>query len=196
MIRILTFIALAACSFVALAEQTSDDVIDIATVQLTDVANYRPYSELLSSAGQPSSEQLELAAEQGFERVIYLAFTDNDTAIEHEDSTVIKLGMQYVHIPVDFRNPTVADFQIFARVMQNGKDMKTLVHCQVNFRASAFSFLYRVIFLDVPIRDAKADLDSVWATNETWFRFIRSVLEEYDRSHECDGCDWGEHEFL
>jgi len=44
--------------------------------------------------------------------------------------------------------------------------------------------------------DAKKDLDSVWTPDETWFRFLRSVLEDYGRSHECAGCDWGEHEFI
>lgn len=168
----------------------------VAAADLSDVSNYRQYSGLLASSGQPSNEHLELAAEQGFKRIVYLAFTDNDTAIEHEDSTVKKLGMDYVHIPIDFRNPTVDDFRIFATVMQQRESAKTLVHCQVNFRASTFSFLYRAIFLDVPILEAKDALDSVWAPNETWFRFIRSVFEDYDLTHACEGCDWGEHEFI
>jgi protein tyrosine phosphatase (PTP) superfamily phosphohydrolase (DUF442 family) len=180
---ILTFMALTAIS----SAQATD---------LSDVSNYRQYSDLLSSSGQPSNEQLEQAAEQGFERVIYLAFTDNDSAIEHEDSTVKTLGMDYVHIPVDFRNPTVDDFKTFATVMQQRKTAKTLVHCQVNFRASTFSFLYRTIFLEVPTLEAKDALDGVWAPNETWFRFIRSVFEDYEMTHACEGCDWGEHEFI
>jgi hypothetical protein len=104
--------------------------------------------------------------------------------------------MEYVHIPIDFRNPTVSDFRLFARVMQQQSKAKTLVHCQVNFRASTFSFLYRVIFLNDSIVAAKADLDGVWVANEDWFRFIRSVLRDYGQTHECDDCDWGEHEFI
>lgn len=163
---------------------------------LSDIDNFRQYSDSLSSSGQPSAAQLELVAEHGYERVVYLAYTDNETAIDHEDSIVKQLGMEYIHIPIDFHRPTVNDFKAFVNIMQRGDGTKTLVHCQVNFRASTFSFLYRVIVQDVPILKAKNDLDSVWSPNEIWFRFIRSVLESYELTEKCDGCDWGEHEFI
>ena len=164
--------------------------------ELSDISNYRQYSESFSSSGQPTALQLEKIQEQGFERVIYLAFTDDDTAIEDEDREVKQLDMDYVHIPVDWENPTLADFQTFAGVMGNENTVKTLLHCQVNFRASTFSFLYRVAIQGVALLDAKDDLDSVWAPNETWFRFIRTVLDEYGLSPECKGCDWGSNEFI
>lgn len=164
--------------------------------ELADASNYRQYSESFASAGQPSAAQLKDAAELGFERVIYLAFADDHTAIDNEDSVVKDLGMEYIHIPVDFGNPTVNDFRIFERVMERENAPKTLLHCQVNFRASTFGFLYRTIILQVPMLDAKEDLDSVWVPNETWFRFIRSVFDDYGMSHTCDGCDWGENEFI
>lgn len=180
---VFVFIALAACPL------TSAD-------ELSDISNYRQYSELFSSSGQPTVLQLEKIEQQGFERVIYLAFTDNDTAIEDEDRVVKQLGMDYVHIPVDWENPTLADFKTFADVMGNENAVKTLLHCQVNFRASSFSFLYRVAVQGVPVLDAKDDLDGVWAPNETWFRFIRSVLNDYGLSPTCKGCDWGSNEFI
>jgi protein tyrosine phosphatase (PTP) superfamily phosphohydrolase (DUF442 family) len=164
--------------------------------ELSDISNYRQYSELFSSAGQPTALQLEKVEQQGFERVIYLAFTDDHTAIEDEDRVVKQLGMDYVHIPVDWENPTLADFKTFADVMGNENTVKTFLHCQVNFRASSFSFLYRVAIQSAPVLDAKEDLDSVWAPNETWFRFIRTVLADYNLSPACKGCDWGSNEFI
>ena len=164
--------------------------------ELSDISNYRQYSELFSSSGQPTALQLEKAEQQGFERVIYLAFTDNDTAIDDEDRVVKQLGMDYVHIPVDWEKPTLADFKTFADVMGSENEVKTLLHCQVNFRASSFSFLYRVAVQGVPLLDAKNDLDGVWAPNETWFRFIRTVLDDYGLTPACKGCDWGSNEFI
>jgi protein tyrosine phosphatase (PTP) superfamily phosphohydrolase (DUF442 family) len=181
--NILVVIALAACSVGNAAE-------------LSDASNYRQYNELLSSSGQPSGEQLQQAAEEGFERIVYLAFTDNDTAIEHEDRIVKSLGMDYVHIPIDFQNPTLEDFRTFVGAMEPERPVKTLVHCQVNFRASTVSFLYRVIYLDAPVAKAKTDLDNVWSLNETWFRFLRSTLKRYGKTHTCEACDWGEYDFV
>jgi len=74
--------------------------------------------------------------------------------------------------------------------MQRNPDKKTLLHCQVNFRASSFSFLYRVLYQDVPMDDAKADLDTVWAPNETWKALIFSILQENGKSPDCDFCTW------
>ncbi len=163
---------------------------------LDEIPNYRQYSDTFASSGQPDEKQLKAAANSGVKRVIYLAFTDNETAIEHEDRTVKKLGMEYIHIAVDFMAPTLDDFQQFASVMQQAPNRNTLLHCQVNFRASSFSLLYRVIYLDVPVLEAKEAFDSVWQPNEVWFRFIQSVLKHYDIEHACEGCDWGVNEFI
>jgi protein tyrosine phosphatase (PTP) superfamily phosphohydrolase (DUF442 family) len=163
---------------------------------LAEITNYRQYSDTFASSGQPDVTQLKAAADSGVKRVIYLAFTDDETAIEHEDRSVKKLGMEYIHIPVDFMAPTLTDFQQFASVMQQAPDTNTLLHCQVNFRASSFSLLYRVIYLDVPVVEAKEAFDSVWQPNEVWFRFIQAVLRHYEIDPACEGCDWGVNEFF
>jgi protein tyrosine phosphatase (PTP) superfamily phosphohydrolase (DUF442 family) len=163
--------------------------------ELTDISNFRQYNPTFASSGQPTTEQLKLVADNGVQRVIYLAFTDNETAIEDEDRTVKSLGMEYVHIPVNFDNPTLSDFQHFAAVMQSSPEMKTLLHCQINLRASTFSFLYRVIHLKVPMENAIQDLQGVWAPNEAWYLFTKRVLSHHGFDADCDGCDWGASEF-
>ena len=168
----------------------------VSAADLTEAPNYRAYSETFSSSGQPDAAQLAHAAELGFERVIYLSFAGDSTALDGEDGIVVENGMRYVQLPVDWNAPEVDDFRTFAAIMQAQPDTKTLVHCQVNFRASTFSFLYRVAVLGESITDAKPALDSVWNPNETWFRFIRDTLESYGIPAQCDACDWGENEFV
>ena len=167
----------------------------LATGDLSEIINYREYSPQFSSSGQPTAEQLKAVSEAGFKRVIYLAFSDNHTAIETEDRVVKKLGMDYVHIPVDFENPTLEDFEDFAAVINRDKAKRTLLHCQINLRASTFSFLYRVIYAGVPMAVAKQDLDAIWVPDKIWYKFIVDVLKQHGMSQECDECDWGENEF-
>jgi len=162
---------------------------------LTDISNFRQYSDQFASSGQPSIEDLTSVKDAGFERIVYLAFSDDSTAIDAEDRRVKKHGMRYVHIPVDFNKPELEEFQTFLHLMQAEPDTKTLLHCQINLRASTFSLLYRVIALGVPLGEAKQVFDSVWQPNETWYRFIVTVLDHYNMSHECDECDWGELDF-
>ena len=158
--------------------------------ELSEISNYREYSAAFSSSGQPSKEQLQLLKDEGFERIVYIAFSNNGNAFADEDVVVKELGMDYVHIPVIWDQPTTSDFYAFAGSMQREPDRKTLLHCQVNYRASAFSFLYRVLYEDVPVTQAKADMNSVWQPHETWHHLLFEVLEENGKSPDCAGCSW------
>lgn len=157
---------------------------------LEKIVNFRQYSENFASSGQPSAEQFAAIAEQGFERIVYIAFTNNQNALPDADQVVKGLGMEYMHVPVTFDNPLPDDFYAFSDSMQRNTDKKTLLHCQVNARATAFSFLYRVIHEDVSISDAKADMNTVWQPNEVWRDFIFEVLAQNDISPDCEDCDW------
>jgi hypothetical protein len=64
------------------------------------------------------------------------------------------------------------------------------LHCQVNYRASVFSFLYRVIYLGVDMKEAKSDMNSIWKSNETWTKFIFQILEMNKIDPACDQCTW------
>lgn len=161
-----------------------------AQADVKDINNFRQYSESFASSGQPSEQQLREAAEAGFERIVYIAYSDQDKSLANQDRLVKKLGMEYIHIPVEWSMPTKNDFYLFAGAMQRSSDKKTLLHCQLNYRASAFGFLYRVLYEDVPVARAKHDMNSVWIPNETWRDLIFEVLEENNVSPECDGCDW------
>ena len=157
---------------------------------LAAITNFRQYSESFASAGQPTREQFQTLKDQGFERIVYIAFTNNPNAVPDEDQIVKGLGMEYMHVPVDFGNPLPDDFYAFADSMQRNTGKKTLLHCQVNARATAFSFLYRVIYEDVPVEQAKADMNTVWQPNEVWRDFIFEVLAQNDIDPQCDSCDW------
>lgn len=178
-----TFALAGACVGSALAVEATDPA-------LADIVNFRQYSPTFASSGQPTKEQFSAIAENGFERIVYIAFTNNMNALPDADQVVKGLGMEYMHIPVTWDNPLPSDFYAFADSLQRDTDKKTLLHCQVNARATAFSFLYRVIFEGVDMAEAKADMNTVWQPNETWRDFIFAVLAENDLSAECEGCDW------
>ncbi|MDA9297013.1 protein tyrosine phosphatase family protein [Gammaproteobacteria bacterium] len=157
---------------------------------LADITNFRQYSATFASSGQPTKDQFSAIAENGFERIVYIAFTNNANALPDADQVVKGLGMEYMHIPVTWDNPLPSDFYAFADSLRRDTDKKTLLHCQVNARATAFSFLYRVIYEGVSIAEAKADMNTVWQPNETWRDLIFAVLAENGMSSECEECDW------
>jgi len=157
---------------------------------IEEIKNYREYSADFSSAGQPGREQFELLKNEGFERVVYIAFANSKGAIPDEDQVVKGLGMHYAQIPVIWDAPNKADFDAFAAVMQSAPDKRTLLHCQANYRATVFAFLYRVLYLDVPLAEAKSAMNTVWEPDGVWRDLIFEVLQDNGISPRCEGCDW------
>ena len=136
------------------------------------------YSPSLTTAGQPTAAELPLIASSGFDRVIFLAFTNHPKAVAHEDDIVRDQGLQFIHIPVEWESPSPADFAAFAAVMQTFGSGRTLVHCEVNFRASVFGFLYQVLYEGADVDEAMSLMQSVWIPNETWEAFIVRVMSD------------------
>src|SRR5688572_2457834 len=73
--------------------------------KLTSIFNYLPITDALITAGQPTEAQLAAVKAAGFSRVINLAPHGMENSLANEAGTVANLGMDYVHIPVDFKNP-------------------------------------------------------------------------------------------
>ena len=117
-----------------------------------------------------------MVREAGFEVVINLALPTSDNALPNEGSVVTVLGMCYVHIPINFKAPTVRNFRDFCRVMETFADRPVFIHCAANMRVSAFVFLSRVLHQGVPRSDAERDLHAIWQPDEVWSRFIENQL--------------------
>jgi protein tyrosine phosphatase (PTP) superfamily phosphohydrolase (DUF442 family) len=142
--------------------------------------NYVAATERLHTAGQPDAATLATLAEQGFELVVNLAPPNNQGAVPDEGKLVAEDGPTYVNIPVSWQQPTYEDFALFAAVMNGARDRKVLVHCQLNMRASAFTFLYRVIHEDVPPEQAMQALRAVWIPRDQWATFTAEVLAKHN----------------
>ena len=136
------------------------------------------YSPSLTTSGQPTEAELALIAAAGYDRVIFLAFTNHPKAVAHEDDIARGLGLQFIHIPVEWDSPSPADFAAFAAVMQSHGSSRTLVHCEVNFRASVFGFLYQVLHEGADLDEALSQMQSIWVPNDTWEAFIVSVMSD------------------
>lgn len=138
---------------------------DAPQIGLLELYNYYEYSPALLSAGQPRREQFPAIAKAGVEAVINLAPVTDPGALADEAEVVAKLGMGYVHIPVNWDHPPRADYASFLAAMEKFRGQRVLVHCYAGARASAFVFLYRVLELDADRRAAHTTLEAIWANN-------------------------------
>lgn len=91
----------------------------------------------ITTAAQPSAEQLAAAAQSGFKVVIDLRGAGEDRGMPDEKATVETLGMSYVALPVEgaagvtYANATALD-KLLA-----GVEGPVLIHCASGNRAGA-----------------------------------------------------------
>ena len=136
------------------------------------IRNFIDVSPNLSTAGQPSEDQLRELARAGFEVVINLGLLDPRYCLANEQGLVESLGMGYRHIPVDFTAPQSRDLEDFFTVMDASHDKKVFVHCAANYRVSSFVGLYGQTRLGWSADQADAHIRRVWEPNDTWTSFI------------------------
>ena len=140
--------------------------------RVEDIYNYLDIEGLYATSGQPSEAQLRLIGDEGYEVVVNLAPQSKlENSVVEEAEILRDAGLEYVHIPVDFKDPTEQDFQSFVKTVSDGR--KVWVHCAANMRVSAFTYRYRTQVLGEDEARAGADLRRIWEPMGVWSEFIK-----------------------
>lgn len=141
---------------------------------LEKIYNYRKIPGLYSTSGQPDERQLEQIVSSGFDQIINLAPKSVlENAVVNEAEILEQLGARYTHLPIDFTDPTDADFDRFVELVGDAPADRLWVHCAANMRVSAFTYRYRRDVLGEDEAQARTDLLSIWEPTGPWKRFLR-----------------------
>jgi uncharacterized protein (TIGR01244 family) len=144
---------------------------------LSAIHNYRAVDDRLGTSGQPTEAQLADVARAGFASVINLALHDDPRySLADEAGTVRSLGLDYVHIPVQFAAPKQSELQAFFEAMDARTGEKVWVHCAANYRVTVFLGLYRMIRQGWPRERAFELMNGLWKPNDVWAAFIEEAL--------------------
>jgi protein tyrosine phosphatase (PTP) superfamily phosphohydrolase (DUF442 family) len=93
------------------------------------IYNWRRLDDRITTSGQPTEAQLADIHALGVRHIINLGLHSHEKALPDEAASVSRLGMTYIHIPVDFQSPTDGDFARFCSAMEQFKDVPVHVHC-------------------------------------------------------------------
>jgi protein tyrosine phosphatase (PTP) superfamily phosphohydrolase (DUF442 family) len=145
---------------------------------IEEIYNFVPLNDKMLTGGQPTVDQLEAAALTGVQVVINLATKTSYNAIPNEGQIVESLGMEYLHIPVQWDSPKKVVLDYFMDVLDARSDKKVLIHCAANMRVSAFIALYRVVRLGWNRDKAFGEVRRIWNPDNypAWKRLIQEVL--------------------
>jgi len=142
---------------------------------LTHILNWRRVNARLTTSGQPNADQLAEIQSLGVTHVINLGLGHGEGALDDEAEIAAALGVIYIHIPVDFENPTDQDFEDFKTALESVPDAQVHVHCIYNARVSAFIYRYAQADNDIAEKKAFELMDSIWRPGADWAVFIGNL---------------------
>ena len=148
-----------------------------------EIFNFIEIDPSTGTAGQPTEAQFGELREAGYEAVVNLAPDGLDTSLPDEAALVRGLGMEYHHIPVPWTEPSRAQLDQFAALMDRLAGRRVLIHCQGNYRVTAFYALYATSRLGWSADQADVLINRIWTSHpgfemdETWRGFIAEARE-------------------
>lgn len=141
------------------------------------VLNYIPINNNLTTSGQPTPQEFEAIALDKYEIVINLALCTSTNALKDENKLVTELGMTYIHIPVDFEEPSVEHLKQFLRILSSLDDKKVWIHCTKNYRVTAFMYVFHKYIYKTPFEEIDLSLLEEWCPNEKWQELMKITPE-------------------
>ena len=140
---------------------------------IKDVYNYYNIDNTWDTSGQLTEDELVLLSKKKYSTVINLAPVSSiEKKIINEEKILKSLNINYLHIPVDFKNPTESDFKKFVKYIKLNHKQKIWIHCAANMRVSAFMYKYRKEVLKMDHNKIIKDLHVFWRPNKTWKTFL------------------------
>lgn len=148
-------------------------------VEIQTVANLVVVSDRLVTSGRLAPAQLKELDPQQYRLVINLDPNDTETGLQNEVSLLTSNGIAYVAIPVLSDNPKYRDFLLFSSILNGTPEGRVWVHCRLNYRASIFTFLYRVIHQGADPDSAYEKVTQVWLPTPAWLKFAQETLARH-----------------
>ena len=138
-----------------------------------------PIHDALTTSAMPDDALFARMAQEGYQVVVSLAEPIDTRYRLDEDAIVTELGMYYVHLPVDFTDPQVADYELLRDILNAFFPRKVWLHCAQNKRASGMMYLYNVLERGMEPRTARVLMEKIWKPDAAWKALFAAVMEKY-----------------
>jgi len=174
-------IALAFTGMIAVASELS--AADNEMVHSGPVMNFHRINERLVTGGHFVDDGMAELKAQGITVVIDL----RDKPPRGQKEKLAQQGIEWINVPIEWDDPETVDFEHFTKAMQAHQGDHVLVQCQANYRASAMTYLYRVVVEQVDENQADQDLYAVWIPSEESQRWSDYMEEIKDSTSNTQG---------
>jgi len=140
--------------------------------------NFTQFNNNLSTSGALTQASLGFFKHNHYAYVINLLPDQHALAWLDEHKQLELYGIEYIYIPVNFKNPLQADLNQFYSALARCSNQKVHIHCAANYRVSVFYGLYAFKNNILNIQDAQAVMRHYWDpfANPVWRQFIEFNL--------------------
>ena len=108
--------------------------------------------------------------------VINLALTNASNHLENEDRICLDLGLNYIHIPIDWEMPSAEQCLLVLDLIDHLVQNEIIwIHCAKNKRVSCLMYVYRQFYMNMDMLTSQDLLHEIWEPNETWTGLIHSI---------------------
>ena len=138
-----------------------------------------PIHDTLTTSAMPDDALFARMAQEGYQVVVSLAESIDTRYRSDEDAVVTGLGMRYMHLPVDFIDPQVVDYELIRDVLNALFPRKVWLHCAQNMRASGMMYLYNMLERGMEPRTARVLMENIWKPDGAWEALFAAVMEKH-----------------
>lgn len=138
------------------------------------INNFYKYTERLASGAQPTIDQFIDLKNDGFEVIFNISPFSARNSIHNESEIVEKLGLDYVHFPVDCSKLRPLHYKTFEGIMNGIEEKKVFVHCGGNIKSSNLIHMYDVLANRKDEKESLQTLKEIQNPEDKWFEYFRS----------------------
>lgn len=147
--------------------------------RIEDILNFKKNDEYLSTSGQPTEDEFNLIANEGFEIVINFRPEEEMIYVFDEKQLVENLGLKYFQIPMTFDTLNNKILSKFFEILDQYKGKKIFVHCHKNIRVSVLIILYRLIILGWEREVALKEFSQFIEVTPMWEEYINEHIRRF-----------------
>ena len=172
---------LAAASCAAQSGQPSTPVEQAETKPYAHITNFLRVNEQICTGGQPRMEDLEKMKAEGIRAIINLRqASEYDAAAE--EAKAKEVGLKYVHIPVNGREPKDEYAEAFLKATDDAENRPAFIHCTAANRVGAFWMIRRVLRDGWTLEKAEEEARKIGMRSPALVEFAKDYISRHAKN--------------
>lgn len=142
------------------------------------ITNFLRVNDQICTGGQPQMADLEKMKAEGIKAIINLRQASEFNADE-EAAKAKEVGLRYVHIPMNGREPKDEYAHEFLKVTDEAENRPAFIHCASANRVGAMWMIRRVLRDGWSLEKAEEEARKIGLTNKVLLSFAKDYISRH-----------------